>query len=153
MQNTGTWNSDLAIIFFACLLLPIVWYFFIAALEAQAAINAYKTLRPTKKPSKPSKPSKPMAINVSLSLPNFKEWTQTSKPIAVKKSPPPKKGVSQPKVQTPVTSNLFQNEAVSTLSVMGFKRQEASKIVKGLLSKKKYDSTESLIKDCLVCIS
>ena len=77
MQNTGTWNSDLACIFFVCLLAPICWYFFIAALQAHAAMNAYKATKNNvpKEPS-PPKPSKPMQISVSFNLPNLKGWGQ-----------------------------------------------------------------------------
>ncbi len=173
MHNTGTWNSDLACIFFLCLLAPIAWYFFVAALEAQAAVNAHKATKP-KAPKKPSatKPSKPMQISVSFNLPNLKasgqqSQSKVSKPPK-KVSKPPKKVVSQPKAkskpkpkvkpkakpnpQKSLTSSVFQNEAVSALSGLGFRKSDASKIVKDVSSKKEYDSTESLVKACFMCI-
>ena len=173
MHNTGTWNSDLACIFFLCLLAPIAWYFFVAALEAQAAVNAYKATKPQapKKPSRP-KTSKPMEIGVSFNLPNLKgsgqqSQSKVSKPPK-KVSKPPKKVVSQPKAkskpkpkvkpkakpnpQKSLTSSVFQNEAVSALSGLGFRKSDASKIVKDVSSKKEYDSTESLVKACFMCI-
>jgi outer membrane biosynthesis protein TonB len=166
MHNTGTWDSDLACIFFLCLLAPICWYFLVAAIEAQAAINAYKaTKRQAPKKSSATKPSKPMQISVSFNLPNLKGWGQQPQP---KVSKPPKKVASQPKTkpkpkskpkpkakaspQKPLTSSIFQNEAVSALSGLGFKKSDASKIVKDVSSKKQYDSTESLIKACFMCI-
>ena len=183
MYNTGTWNSDLACIFFLCLLAPIAWYFFVAAIEAQAAVNAYKATKPQapKKPSRP-KTSKPMEIGVSFNLPNLKGCGQQPQPKVskapkkvskapkkVSKAPkrvskPPKKAVSQPKAkskpkpkvkpnpQKSLTSSVFQNEAVSALSGLGFKKSDASKIVKDVSSKKEYDSTESLVKACFMCI-
>ena len=180
MHNTGTWNSDLACIFFLCLLAPIAWYFFVAALEAQAAVNAYKATKPQapKKPSRP-KTSKPMEIGVSFNLPNLKGCGQQPQPKVskapkkVSKAPkrvskPPKKAVSQPKAkskpkpkvkpkakpnpQKSLTSSVFQNEAVSALSGLGFRKSDASKIVKDVSSKKEYDSTESLVKACFMCI-
>jgi hypothetical protein len=37
MQNVGTWDSDLAILFLGCLLLPIGMYFLRGFFEAIAA--------------------------------------------------------------------------------------------------------------------
>lgn len=179
MHNTGNWNSDLACIFFLCLLAPIAWYFFVATLEAQAAVKQYKATKP-QAPKKPSynKPSKPMQISVSFNLPKLKGLGQQSqlkqsKPLkraskpTKKVSKPLKKAVSQPNTkpkpkklkpkakpnpQKSLTSSVFQNEAVSALSGLGFRKSDASKIVKDVSSKKEYDSTESLIKACFMCI-
>ena len=173
MYNTGTWNSDLACIFFLCLLAPIAWYFFVAAVEAQATVNAHRATKP-QAPKKPShtKPSKRMEIGVSFNLPNLKGCGQQPQPKVSKPpkkvSKSPKKVVSQPKAklkpkpkvkpkakpnpQKSLTSSVFQNEAVSALSGLGFKKSDASKIVKDVSSKKEYDSTESLVKACFMCI-
>ena len=162
MYNTGTWNSDLACIFFLCLLAPICWYFLVAAIETHAAISAQKCTKPqAAKKQSPPKSSKPMEINVSLNFPNLKGWSQQKQPKASKK---PKKVVSKPKskekhqskakpnTQKPLTSSVFQNEAVLTLSRLGYKKSEASKIVRDVSSKKEYRSTESLVKACFMCI-
>ena len=172
MQNTGTWNSDLACIFFVCLLAPICWYFFIAALQAHAAMNAYKaTKNNVPKEPTPPKPSKPMQISVSFNLPNLKGWgQQPQQQPQPNRSKPPKKVASKSKPkrkskpkqktntttavepQTPLTNPVVKDEAVMAMSNLGFRKKDALRIVNDLCDKNKYDSTESLIKACFVCI-
>lgn len=158
MQNAGTWDSDLAILFLGCLLLPIGMYFLRACLEGFSSVVAAPAAPPS--PSRPpyrSQPKTPTAINISFSLPNFKGWGTQPAKEASKRSPSPYKRDSNPKKRevpktvSPLTSKAVEMEAISGLCNMGFKKGEASKVVKSLSSKTKYDSTESLIKDCFVC--
>ncbi len=137
MQNTGTWNSDYAILFFFCLMLPIALHFL------GAVIGSFSQNRALPKRSKPSKPrnQSPPSINISVSLPKSKRSTATKT-----KQKPKKKAQSRPK---PLTSGEIVNDSISALHSLGTDKREATRIVKSLSSKKKYNSAESLIKDAL----
>lgn len=168
MHNTGTWNSDLACIFFLCLLAPICWYFLVAALEVHAS-----TAVAPQRPKKRKVAKRVTRSSHGLGSKSQKRWIHPAlKSILPKEQrrdiKPPNKVASQPKTkpkpkakpkpkekaspQKSLTSSIFQNEAVSALSGLGFKKSDASKIVKDVSSKKEYDSTESLIKACFMCI-
>jgi hypothetical protein len=177
MHNTGTWNSDLVILFLGCLLLPIGLYFLRAFFEAIAAARPIIVHgSPKKTPAKrKTQTCTPTAINISLSLPDLKGWSRELAKVVSKNISPPSSRVSKPKSKvspkpksrvapnpkkkaaptpkTPLTSQVIEEEAISGLCNMGYKKRDASKLVKGLSSKRKYDSTESLIKDCFMCIS
>ena len=122
MQNTGTWNSDLAILFFFCLMAPIAMYF----------LGGFLQMVSREQPAPPAPPAK----------------TTNKK---TKRSTPPKK--IKPKPQESITSNDIINEVVSALVKLGYKKREAVKAVQSTADKKRYNSAESLIKDCFMCIS
>ena len=138
MHNTGTWDSDLAILFLGCLLLPISMYFLRGFFEAIAAARPIIIVRPPlEKAPAENTHEPPQGVEFTAS----ETWTE---PVASK----PKK-----KTAPPLTSQAVETEAISALCNMGYKKGEASKLVKSLSSKTKYDSTESLIKGCFMCIS
>ncbi len=153
MQNTGTWNSDLAIFFFFCLLAPISAYFLRAVLDviAESKPAPAPSPRPAPRPARRDT-LKPMSINVSLNFPNFKGRTASTTPKSsrIKKKKTPKTKKSNPK---PSTDSNIVNEAVSALVGLGYKKGEAVKVVKSITAKKVYNSAESLVNDCFVCIS
>ena len=165
MENAGTWNSDLAFLIFGAFLLPIGLYFLgeffksigtvsAAPKQAETGPKTYQRYQP--------RPNKPMSVNISLNLPNFRGYSPSIAKEKVKKAPvkattqkknnPPVEPVAAPKPEKPLTDTAIQSEAIIGLSNLGFKKSEASKIVKDVCSKNKYDSTESLIKACFVCI-
>ena len=160
MQNTGTWDSDLAILFLACLLLPISMYFLRGFFEAIAAARPIIIVRPPleKAPAKNTyKP--PQGVEFTASETWVESVNRHNKPSKQRASKPKKrvspkpKKKAPPKTAPPLTSQAVETEAISALCNMGYKKGEASKLVKSLSSKTKYDSTESLIKDCFMCIS
>jgi hypothetical protein len=164
MQNTGTWNSDLSILFFACLLLPIAMYFLGAFLQM---ISPETPAQPQPAPSPPKQPkaSVPTSISVSLNMPNFKGFNlassqdrvakagKKSKPKSKPKSKARRKYKTTTKPEHPTTDNGIVSDATSALVGLGYKKAEAVRLVKMAISKKQYNSCESLIKDCFMCIS
>ena len=72
-------------------------------------------------------------------------------PAPPAKTTPPKK--IKPKPQESITSNDIINEAAGALVKLGYKKREAVKAVQSTADKKRYNSAESLRKDCFMCIS
>jgi|TARA_R110000823_G_scaffold294822_1_gene413789 hypothetical protein len=151
MKNVGTWDSDLAILFLGCLLLPIGLYFLRAFFEAIAAARPIIVYAPPKRTPVKNTYNPPKDIGFTPS----ETWEES----VVKISEPPKQRATKPKKKVapravaPLTSQVVEAEAISGLCNMGYKKGDASKLVKSLSSKTKYDSAESLIKDCFMCIS
>ena len=135
MQNTGTWNSDYAILFFFCLMLPIALYFLGGILGT--FVSSTQTVNPPKKikPPKRQKQS-PSSIEVSINFPNFDKGTTTTTP-------------RQPDPPKPLTDNEIIQDAISALHNLGMSKREATRTVQSLSSKKGYNSVESLVKDAL----
>lgn len=151
MKNVGTWDSDLAILFLGCLLLPISLYFLRAFFEAVAAARPIIVYAPPKRTPAKNTYNPPKDVGFTPSETWEESVVKISKPPKQRASKPKKK--APPKTAPPLTSQAVETEAISALCNMGYKKGEASKLVKSLSSKTKYDSTESLIKDCFMCIS
>ena len=165
MQNTGTWNSDLAILFFFCLMAPIAFHFL------GAVLGSVSLARPEpKEPKEPKKqspitrpvPYEPPSINISVNMPNCQGFEGPAKnKIATKsrrtKKPTIKTVEAAKKTVTKtvevLTNNTVITEAVGGLCSLGYKKGDATRVVKSLSNKKEYKSAESLIKDCFMCIS
>ena len=133
MQNTGTRNSDLAILFFFCLIAPISMYFLGGLLQMMSREQ------PAPRPAPPQPRKKKHKQPVKTTNKKTKRFT------------PPKK--IKPKPQEPITGNDIINEAAGALVQLGYKKREAVKVVQSIAVKKRYNSAESLIKDCFMCIS
>ena len=155
MQNTGTWNSNLAILFFFCLMAPIGFHFLGALFQGTSSGPTQN--RPKRKiPSVPRQT--PTPVNISVSIPNlFKGLNPTEKPSKgsskgsskrPKRTTKPKKKNPAPASPKPLTDKVVVLDAVSGLCNLGYKKGDATKIVKSISDKKKYDSVESLVKDC-----
>jgi hypothetical protein len=97
----------------------------------------------------------PTSVNISVSIPNlFKGSSSTGKSKNKTKRPTkPKKKKRSPDNPKPLTDEAVVSDAVSGLCNMGYKKGEATKIVKSISDKKEYNSAESLLKDCFMCIS
>lgn len=162
MQNTGTWNSDLAIFFFFCLLAPISFHFFAAFMSSLQDISPRVSQNKPRKKRAISVPRKiPNRVSISVSVPDLpkgsvpvervvktrrKSVKHRAKPIKRKKPPTPDALKS-------LTDEVVILDAVSGLRNLGYKKGEAVKIVKSISGKKRYDSVESLVKDCFMCIT
>jgi len=152
MQNTGTWNSDLAILFFFCLIAPIGMYFLKAFFECVSSVAATTPSRQKPKP-KPRSRSTIVYVDRPVYRDRFIKTTKNKK----KKAPEPskKKAPEPPKKKAPeaLTSSHIINEAATGLVNLGYKKGEATKVVKSVAKKKQYNCAESLVKDCFMCIS
>ena len=92
------------------------------------------------------------SFNISINLPNFKGYSPKA---TAKKIPTPRKKSKRrpkPEASESLTGDVTVSEAISGLCSLGFKKRTATNTVKSLCDKKKYDSVESLIKDCFMCI-
>lgn len=158
MENTGTWNSDLAILFFFCLMAPIAFHF-LGALFQGISSEPSQDKPKRVNPSPPRQTPVPTSVNISVSIPNlFKGLNPTEKPSKVSSKRPKRTTKSKKKNPAPASPKPFTDkvvvlDAVSGLCNLGYKKGEATKIVKSISDKKKYDSVESLVKDCFMCIS
>ena len=130
MQNVGTWNSDLALIFFGMLMLPILMYFCAGIFFkcktvyiAEPPEVIYKD-RPAKTIYKQSPPK-----IVYRDRPKKKKKKKKKKPVA-------------PKVVDPI-----EQDGIDALVSMGTKKMQAKKIIQSLCAKKHYNSLDSLLRD------
>jgi hypothetical protein len=131
MVNTGTWNSDLVLIFVGMFFLPIFLYFvmgvFLRAIEMSKktyVINVYEeTPKPAHKPYPKPKP-------------------------APKPKPKPK---AKPKKVKPLKKwdDQMVSDAVSGLAGLGYKRSEARRIVSRMCANKSYEKAEDIVLDVM----
>jgi hypothetical protein len=165
MQNTGTWDSDLAIIFLMCLMAPIAFHFLGALLQGMSSEPSQdEPARVNPSPPRQVYPffPAPTSVDISVSIPDLKESNPTERPSRgsskrpkrrPKRTTKPKKKNPAPASPKPLTDRAVVLNAVSGLCSLGYKKGDATKIVKSISDKKKYDSVESLVKDCFMCIS
>ena len=155
MENTGTWNSDLALIFLACLLGPIAFYFFV---ECITKIIGAMAACPPRYPQQATMETGPM-----ISLNNKDDAWEYIKQDAMERAingdaksrdwltknvfndqDLPVSNFEAP-AETPSTPENIKQEAIMALQGMGFNKTDAKNKINELCSNKKYDSSESLI--------
>jgi len=129
MVNTGTWNSDLALLFVGMFFLPIFLYMVMGVIlrakefsEKSYVINVYEEA-PKPKKVKIQKPKKPKKS---------------------KKPKPQKRAKSKDAWDSGMVS-----EAVGSLANLGYKKSEARRIVSQLCSSKSYKKAEDIIIDAM----
>lgn len=126
MVNTGTWNSDLALLFVGAFFLPIFLYI------VMGVILRCKELS-----------EKTYVINVYEEVPKPKK-VKIQKP----KSPKKPKRQKQAKPKDAWDSGMV-SEAVSGLTGLGYKKSEARRIVSQLCSSKSYKKAEDIVIDAM----
>jgi hypothetical protein len=129
MENVGTWNSDYAILFFGALIAPFFLYFL--GRFFNEFIFYEKPLIESRPQSNAPKKIKPKAPR-----------QHTSKP----------KASTKPKPKKTFEFNGMHKDAVGALCSLGIKKTEAKNLVMSLCKKKNYNSLDSLIDDCFLCI-
>ena len=135
MQNVGTWNSDLSLLFFFMLISPIALYFLGGCFER------YRT-RIVKEVVYKQSPPKTRTI-----------YRQSPPKVVYKKSPPkivyrdrPKKKKKKKSVVPRVVDSM-QQDGIDALVSMGTKKMQAKKVIQSLCAKKHYNSLDSLLRD------
>ncbi len=160
MENTGTWNSDLALIFFACLFTPIALYFVFGCIQKITETTDIPSLdcpqESTHVVSLDNKKSAweyikqdamERAVNGDA---KSRDWLTknvfNSEDIALAPSvsQKPHRSTSSKPVDTGTPKDIRQ-EAIMALQGMGFNKTDAKNKINELCSKKKYNSSESLI--------
>ena len=151
MENVGTWNSDYAILFFGALIAPFFLYFL------GRFFNEFIFYE---KPLIESRPQPNVKEEPQVFEINFKFEDKTPVLKAPKKIKPkaPRQHTSKPKASTkPKPKKTFEfngmhKDAVGALCSLGIKKTEAKNLVMSLCKKKNYNSLDSLIDDCFLCI-
>ena len=120
MENTGTWNSDYAIMFFAVLISPFFLYFL-----GRFLALAMEMSTPRYVPQSRSEEIEPIKISIDFSS----AYKDTSLEI-----PKPKKKPSKAKAKASTTkkeatpkpkANPFEEDAIGILKGLGIKKKDA----------------------------
>ena len=130
MQNVGTWNSDLALIFFGMLMLPILMYF------CAGVFFKCKTVYITEPPEVIYKDRPAKTI-----------YKQSPPKIVYRDRPKKKKKKKKKKPVAPKVVDPIEQDGIDALVSMGTKKMQAKKIIQSLCAKKHYNSLDSLLRD------
>jgi hypothetical protein len=171
MQNTGTWNSDLSLLFMGAFLIPIL-----ASILANVILpiffsilaNVHRHSRPLTHRQDVS-PDLARLDNSSLdtiqaelkaiksklhgvvSHPKPKPKPRKRPKPRLERKPTPQKSRRRKPVINPKDKEI-QQEASNALNTLGVKKSKANSIVKNLCKEKAYNSSEELLKDAIVYI-
>ena len=163
MENVGTWNADYAILFFGALIAPFFLYFLGRFVDEFLCAP-----RPVYVPQEEEEKIKPIEISLAIQdtpqpkkSKHRKSSTQTKKrktPTRTASSKPKTKPKPQPKAKaktkpTKPKDDPMKSDAISALCGLGIKKTEAKNLVQSLSAKKNYNSLESLINDCFMCMN
>ena len=151
MENTGTWNSDYALLFFAALISPFFLYFLGRFLSLMMDMSAPRYIAQTQE-------QKIEPIKISVDFCGNCEKTKDNKPKPHKTKKKPSKAktkapVAKKEVKPKPKANPFESDAIGAMCDLGMKKMDAKNLVRSLCSKKEYNSIDSLIKDCFMCIN
>lgn len=133
MQNTGTWNSDLALLMFAALMFPIVMYFLKAVLDSMR-YGATTVAKDTNNYTETDENYSPPTINITNKY-------YSRRPIRRKPKAKAKKKTNK---RTPLIDDV-----VSGLVNMGYKKREALSVAQSISEKNNCSNAEELLKECL----
>jgi len=165
MENTGTWNSDYAILFFGALVAPFFLYFLGRFLTLVLDMSQPPRVTHTNIEQEKIEPIQ-ITLDIcdnyqnheAVQLKKPKQPTRASRPKAVKPKPktvkPKPKAVKPKKKPSPKPKDdPIQSDAVGALRGLGIKKTDAKNLVHSLCAKKDYNSLESLINDCFMCMN
>lgn len=130
MTNTGTWNSDFALLFVLAFFSPIVLFF--------AAGVLLKILE--------------IYILVNSSFSNQLNNIESEPLLATDVDQQPKTKTSTPKTvikQQDIEDSELRLDAVSGLVGIGYKKSEARRIVAKACAKKHYENAEDVVTDVI----
>jgi len=139
MQNVGTWNSDLALIFFGMFMLPIVMYF------CAGLFFRCRTVYVTQPPEIVYKDSPPKIIYKTS--PAKTVYKKSPPKIIYRDRPKKKKSKKEALPESPLTSSKMQQDGIDSLVALGTKKMQARKTIQSLCATKCYNSLDSLIRD------
>ena len=133
MQNAGTWNSDLALLFLAALLFPIAMYFLQLVFDSmRSGVTVVE-----KEPDSYTETPQP-TINITN-----KYYPQR---------PSRRKSKTKTKAKTKKKTNNrtpIIDDAVSCLVNMGYGKREALNLAQSVSEKKQCANVEELLGECL----
>ena len=161
MKNTGTWDSDLVLLFMFAFLLPIFLSILANVFRSFASLSHCENVSPDV--ARLDNPSLEI-IQAELKAIKSKLHSGASRPkpkLKPQKKPKPKprperKSVphknSRRKTVINPKEKEMQQEASNALNTLGIPKSRANSIVKDLCKEKVYSSSEDLIRDAIVYI-
>lgn len=141
MKNTGTWDSDLLVVFAVCFFSPVVLFFLLGAfLKIKDLLEV---------PSCQSVVYIPVEKEV-VKVNNVYRYVQTpkAKPKQRHGNSKPKRTQSRPQQPKREDSGMV-SEAVSCLISLGWKSASANRCVSNALSLKRYKTAEDIVTDLI----
>ena len=132
MENTGTWNSDEAILFFAAMVFPIVMYFFAEFLKSIRGANIAHVHDDTDDYDPPQP-----KINPTINITTNKYYSS------------PKKVKQKPKRNTKKTVPSMVNNLACALVRLGYRKKEALNLAQSAVENNSGASAEELLSKCL----
>jgi len=152
MQNTGTWNSDLVLLFVFLFFLPIFITMLVNVFRSDAFSESLSHCQDVSPDvvglDFAAEENKAEMVAMQAELKLVKE--QLSK-LQTKKNKS-EEGEKKKKTTPEWTDLGHFAEAVEALRSLGLKKAEASSLVQDLCSRKKFTSSEELIKEAILCI-
>ena len=156
MQNTGTWNSDLTVIFAACLFAPIAFYFMGGCISAFRSSNVSMDVDLVESDYQTDELQNWLLDNVRSDEDIWKRLKQDAVTQAMN---------GDAKARDWLTKHVFLNnspvndgtpdsiklDAVDSLIALGRKKADAKLTIDQLCSKQCYNSAEDLIQDAFKC--
>jgi Holliday junction resolvasome RuvABC DNA-binding subunit len=136
MVNTGTWNSNIAMLYFAIFMLPfflllVKWIF--EAMPDTTIVHVDKIIEKEKIVEVPVYKTK-----------TVEKIVYRDRVVKQNKSTPEKKPIANP-----ATSTSTKNDVISGLFGLGIKKSDAKNLVKSLCNNKTYSNADTLMRDCL----
>jgi len=155
MENTGSWNSDLALIFFACFFAPIVFYFFLGCIAQ--IVETVTACRPHHSQQAPMGTGPTISLDSKDDVWDYIKYDAMERAVngdaksrdwltknVFNDQDLPVSSLEAP-AETPGTPEHIKDEAIMALQGMGFNKTDAKNKINELCATKKYNSSESLI--------
>lgn len=136
MVNTGTWNSNIAMLYFTIFMIPfflllVKWIF--EAMPDTTIVHVDKIIEKEKIVEVPVYKTK-----------TVEKIVYRDRVVKQNKSTPEKKPIANP-----ATSTSTKNDVISGLFGLGIKKSDAKNLVKSLCNNKTYSNADTLMRDCL----
>jgi hypothetical protein len=146
MQNTGTWNSDLALFYLAVFLTPL-WLKMILWTINTFGANV-KVIRVEKEVQVPVTVYRDRTVYKTVPKTPKAPKTQPVKPIKTKVAATPKVTA----VVKQLTEASIISDAVSGLRVLGIHKSQGRDLAEKIANKQQYNTAEELLQDCIAHI-
>ena len=143
MQNTGTWNSDLVILFVFLFFLPIFVTMLVNVCRSSEFSESFSDYQDVS----------PDVVGSDIFVEDNKEEIAAMRTeLKLVKEQLSKLQTKKSKSKENKKNNTMIQEAAKALNTLGIKKSKANSIVQNLCKENAYNSSEDLIKDAIVYI-
>ena len=140
MQNTGTWDSDLVLLFMALFLLPIF-------------VSVLRNLFASYTPLHSHEDVLPNVVGSDIVIEDNKtEMAAMQAELKLVKEQLSKLQTKKNKSEEGEKDKTIMKEASKALNKLGVQKSHANSVIKNLCKEKTYNSSEDLLKDAIVYI-